>query len=151
MKKVKILLTVLVFAGMMPRTVLANEFSEPKHLQQVQSEQEEILNTQSEVNSRMGLPQTSIKSGSTVSFLDSNGTMFYVSGGTTVTFHVNTSTSASVQMGYINNAGSKTRTYSGTGKSHSTTFKIANTGYYRFYLTNLSSGTITVTSGTISF
>ena len=33
---------------------------------------------------RMGLPQTDIGSGKTVSFMDSDGSMFYVAGGTTV-------------------------------------------------------------------
>lgn len=77
--------------------------------------------------------------------------LFRVPGGTTVNFSVNLNTSASVQMGYINSSGSKTRTYSGTGSSHSTSFTIKNTGYYRFYITNQSSGMIRVTGGTISF
>lgn len=102
-------------------------------------------------DSRMGLPQTSIGNGKTVSFLDSSGSMFYVSGGKTVNFSVNLNTSASVQMGYINSNGSKIRTYSGIGSSHSTSFTIKNTGYYRFYITNKSSDTIRVTGGTISF
>lgn len=100
---------------------------------------------------RMGLPQASVGGGKTVSFLDNSGSMFYVSDGTTVSFSVNLNTSAFVQMGYINSSGSKTRTYSGTGSSHSTSFTIKNTGYYRFYITNQSSGMIRVTGGTISF
>ena len=44
---------------------------------------------------RMGLPQTSVGGGKTVSFLDSSGSMFYVSGGTTVSFSVNLNASAS--------------------------------------------------------
>ncbi len=101
--------------------------------------------------SRMGVPQSSIGSGKTISFLDSSGSMFYVLGGTTVNFTVKLSTSGSVQMGYINNSGTKTRTYSGTGSSHSTSFTIPVTGYYRFYVTNQSSGTLQITGGTISF
>ena len=77
--------------------------------------------------------------------------MFYVLGGTTVNFTVKLSTSGSVQMGYINNSGIKTRTYSGIGSSHSTSFTIPFTGYYRFYVTNQSSGTLQITGGTISF
>ena len=101
--------------------------------------------------SRMGVPQASIGSGKTVSFLDSSGSMFYVLGGTTVNFTVKLSTSGSVQMGYINNSGTKTGTYSGTGSSHSTSFTISTTGYYRFYVTNQSSSTLQITGGTISF
>lgn len=77
--------------------------------------------------------------------------MFYVLGRTTVNFTVKLSTSGSVQMGYINNSGIKTRTYSGIGSSHSTSFTILFTGYYRFYVTNQSSGTLQITGGTISF
>lgn len=101
--------------------------------------------------SRMGVPQSSIGSGKTISFLDSSGSMFYVLGGTTVNFTVKLSTSGSVQMGYINNSGTKTRTYSGTGSSHSTSFMIPTTGYYRFYVMNQSSSTLQITGGTISF
>lgn len=79
------------------------------------------------------------------------GGMFYVLGRTTVNFTVKLSTSGSVQMGYINNSGIKTRTYSGIGSSHSTSFTIPFTGYYRFYVTNQSSGTLQITGGTISF
>lgn len=101
--------------------------------------------------SRMGVPQASIGSGKAVSFLDSSGSMFYVLGGTTVNFTVKLSTSGSVQMGYINNSGTKTGTYSGTGSSHSTSFTISTTGYYRFYVTNQSSSTLQITGGTIRF
>lgn len=100
---------------------------------------------------RMGLPQASIGSGKTISFLDSDGSMFYVMGGTTVSFSIKLGSSGAVQMGYINSNSAKVRTYSGTGSSHSVSFTIPNTGYYRFYVTNQSSGTIQVTGGTISF
>lgn len=100
---------------------------------------------------RMGLPQTDIESENTVSFMDRDGSMFYVAGGTKVSFSVDLDRSASVQMGYIGNNGARTQTYSGTGSSHNTSFKISNTGYYRFYVTNTSSSTIQVTGGTISF
>lgn len=99
----------------------------------------------------MGLQQISIESGETVSFYDSNGSMFYVSGGTTVTFRVNLNTASSVKMGYINQAGSRTQKYSGSGTSHKTSFTIPSTGYYRFYVTNSGSKTIKVTGGEISF
>lgn len=104
-----------------------------------------------QIDDRMGLQQISIESGETVSFYDSNGSMFYVSGGTTVTFRVNLNTSSSVKMGYINQAGSRTQKYSGSGTSHKTSFTIPATGYYRFYVTNSGSKTIKVTGGEISF
>lgn len=116
---------------MIPVNVFAGEISQAECVEQ----QEYVIIPQAN-NSRMGIPQTTISSGKTVSFLDSNGTMFYVSGGTTVTFRVNVSKSASVQMGYINSSDSKTKTYSGTGTAHTTTFAISKTGYYRFYVTN---------------
>ena len=104
-----------------------------------------------QIADRMGLQQISIESGETVSFYDSNGSMFYVSGGTTVTFRVNLNTASSVKMGYINQAGSRTQKYSGSGTSHKTSFTIPSTGYYRFYVTNSGSKTIKVTGGEISF
>lgn len=104
-----------------------------------------------QIEDRMGLQQISIESGETVSFYDSNGSMFYVSGGTTVTFRVNFNTASSVKMGYINQAGSRTQKYSGSGTSHKTSFTIPSTGYYRFYVTNSGSKTIKVTGGEISF
>ena len=146
MRKIKTILITLMFSIMIPTNVRADEMSVSECVEQ----QEHIIIPQ-EINSRMGIPQTIISGGKTVSFLDSNGTMFYVSSGTTVTFRVNISKSASVQMGYINSTDSKTKTYSGMGTSHATTFTIAKTGYYRFYVTNLSSGSITVTGGTITF
>lgn len=104
-----------------------------------------------QIDDRMGLQQISIESGETVSFYDSNGSMFYVGGGTTVTFRVNFNTSSSVKMGYINQAGSRTQKYSGSGTSHKTSFTIPSTGYYRFYVTNSGSKTIKVMGGEISF
>lgn len=104
-----------------------------------------------QIEDRMGLQQISIESGETASFYDSNGSMFYVSGGTTVTFRVNLNTASSVKMGYINQAGSRTQKYSGSGTSHKTSFTIPSTGYYRFYVTNSGSKTIKVTGGEISF
>lgn len=104
-----------------------------------------------QIEDRMGVQQISIESGKTVSFYDSNGSMFYVNGGTTVIFRVNLNTSSSVKMGYINQAGSRTQKYSGSGTSHKTSFTIPSTGYYRFYVTNSGLKTIKVTGGEISF
>lgn len=47
---------------------------------------------------RMGLPQANIESGNTVSFMDSDGSMFYVTGGTTVSFSVELDRSAPVPV-----------------------------------------------------
>lgn len=124
-----------------------------------ENEQKEIIPTLKTVpikedesqGARMGLPQGDIESGKTVSFMDSDGSMFYVAGGTKVSFSVELDRSASVQMGYINSNNAKTQTYSGTGSSHNTSFNISSTGYYRFYITNTSSSTIQVTGGSISF
>lgn len=110
-----------------------------------------IVKEEVDLTERMGLPQASIASGKTISFLDHDGSMFYIVGGTTVNFGVELDVSATVKMGYINNNDSKTQTYSGAGSSHYTEFKIANTGYYRFYVTNTSSNAVKVTGGTISF
>ena len=99
----------------------------------------------------MGEWDCSIEAGKTVSFYDSTATMFYVVGGTKVTFRVNLNTSASVKMGYINQNGTWTQKYTGNGSSHNTSFTIPTTGYYRFYVTNSSSKTIKVTGGEIYF
>ena len=104
-----------------------------------------------QIEDRMGLQQISIESGKTISFYDSNGSMFYVSGGTTVTFRVNLNVSSSVKMGYINQNGSRTQKYSGSGTSHKTSFTIPSSGYYRFYVTNSGSKTVKVTGGEICF
>ena len=74
-----------------------------------------------------------------------------MSGGTTVTFRVNLNVSSSVKMGYINQNGSRTQKYSGSGTSHKTSFTIPSSGYYRFYVTNSGSKTVKVTGGEISF
>lgn len=110
-----------------------------------------IVNEESFPAERMGLPQASIESGKTISFLDRDGNMFYVAGGTTVGFDVELGATAAVKMGYINNSNLKTQTYSGTGSSHHSEFKIASTGYYRFYVTNTSSNTVKLIGGEISF
>ena len=84
-----------------------------------------------QIEDRMGLQQISIESGKTVSFYDSNG--------------------SSVKMGYINQNGSRTQKYSGSGTSHKTSFTILSSGYYRFYVTNSGSKTVKVTGGEICF
>ena len=100
---------------------------------------------------RMGRPSTTIGSGKTVNFIDNDGQAFYVPSGAKVTFTVNLKSSASVELGYVRSSGSKVKTYSGTAKSHTSSFTISSTGYYKFYITNKSSGSITVTGGSLTF
>lgn len=146
-KKWKMLVAAMVFCMVMYNRVEASE--EGSHT--ISIFETVWVEENAQQGSRMGVPQTSVGSGKTISFLDSSGSMFYVLSGTTVNFTVKLSTSGSLQMGYINNSSTKTRTYSGTGSSHSTSFTIPSTGYYRFYVTNQSSGTLQITGGTISF
>lgn len=68
-----------------------------------------------------------------------------------MTFTVNLKSSGSVELGYVRSSGSKLKTYSGIGKNHTATFTIRTTGYYKFYITNKSSGIITVTGGSLIF
>ncbi len=100
---------------------------------------------------RMGVPSATLESGETVYFIDNDGQAFYVPSGAKVTFTINLKSSGTVELGYKKNSGSKVRTYSGTGKSHTTTFTIGSTGYYKFYITNKSSGTISISGGNLTF
>ena len=100
---------------------------------------------------RMGIPSTTIGAGKTVNFIDNDGQAFYVPSGAKVTFTVNLKSSASIELGYVRSSGSKVKTYSGTGKNHTVTFTIGTTGYYKFYITNKSSGSVTVTGGSLTF
>ena len=86
-----------------------------------------------------------------MNFIDNDGQAIYVPAGVKVTFTVNLKSSGSIELGYVHSSGSKLKTYSGTGKSHSTTFKMGATGYYKFYITNRSSGLVTVTGGSLTF
>lgn len=100
---------------------------------------------------RMGIPSTTIGAGKTVNFIDNDGQAFYVPSGAKVTFTVNLKSSASIELGYVRSSGSKVKTYSGTGKNHTAIFTIGTTGYYKFYITNKSSGSVTVTGGSLTF
>ena len=103
------------------------------------------------ISSRMGIPSTTIASGKTVNFIDNDGQAFYVPSGAKVKFTVNLKSSGSIELGYVRSSGSKLKTYSGTGKNHTATFMIGTTGYYKFYITNKSSGAVTVTGGSLTF
>lgn len=103
------------------------------------------------VFNRMGVPSATLESGETVYFIDNDGQAFYVPSGAKVTFTINLKSSGTVELGYKKNSGAKVRTYSGTGKSHTTTFTIGSTGYYKFYITNKSSGTISISGGNLTF
>ena len=50
---------------------------------------------------RIGLPQANIAGGKTVSFLDRDGSMFYIVGGTTVSFSVKLDASVAVKWGIL--------------------------------------------------
>ena len=92
-----------------------------------------------------------LKNGYTRTYSSSDGSAFYIAGGSTVTFTVKLQSSAHIVMGYKDSSGNMTQTYNGTGKTNTTSISIPNTGYYRFYITNVSDSTINVTGGSITF
>ena len=102
-------------------------------------------------NERMGISSTTLSAGETINIIDNDGMAFYVPGGAKISFSISLKTSGNVEMGYKNSNGVRTKKYSGSGKSHSTTFTIGSTGYYKFYITNKSSGTISITGGSLNF
>lgn len=55
------------------------------------------------------------------------------------------------ELGYVRNSDLKVKTYSETEKNHTATFTIGATGYHKFYITNKSSGSVTVTGGSLTF
>ena len=86
---------------------------------------------------RMGIPSTTIGTEKTVKFIENDGGAFYiVPSGEKITFTVNLNPSASAELGYVRNSDSKVKTYS---------------GYHKFYITNKSSGSVTVTGGSLTF
>ena len=99
----------------------------------------------------MGISSTTLSAGETVNIIDNDGQAFYVPGEAKISFSINLKTSGSVELGYKNLSGVKMKKYSGTGENHSTTFTIGSTGYYKFYVTNKSAGTITITGGSLNF
>ena len=108
-------------------------------------------NTMHQQSERMGISSTALSAGETINIIDNDGMAFYVPGGTKISFSISLKASGSVEMGYKNSNGVRTKKYSGTGKSHSTTFTIRSTGYYKFYITNKSSSTISITGGSLNF
>ncbi len=92
-----------------------------------------------------------LKNGYTTTYSDSDGSAFYIAGGSTVTFTVKLKSSAHIVMGYKDSAGNKTQTYDGTDRTNTTSISIPNTGNYRFYITNVSDSTINITGGSITF
>ena len=138
MKKIKKVVVMLALLGMTTSSISA------------QAAESQSNNTYQQ-NERMGISSTTLSAGETINIIDNDGMAFYVPGGAKISFYISLKTSGSVEMGYKNSKGVKTKTYSGTGKSHSTTFTIGSTGYYKFYITNISSGTITITGGSLNF
>lgn len=108
-------------------------------------------NTMHQQSERMGISSTALSAGETINIIDNDGMAFYVPGGTKISVSISLKASGSVEMGYKNSNGVRTKKYSGTGKSHSTTFTIRSTGYYKFYITNKSSSTISITGGSLNF
>lgn len=134
MKKIKKVVVMLALLGMTTSSISA------------QAAESQSNNTYQQ-NERMGISSTTLSAGETINIIDNDGMAFYVPGGAKISFYISLKTSGSVK----NSKGVKTKTYSGTGKSHSTTFTIGSTGYYKFYITNKSSGTITITGGSLNF
>lgn len=100
---------------------------------------------------RMGIPSTTLSSGETVNIIDNDGYAFYVPSGAKVSFTVNLKSTATIELGYSKNGGSKVKKYSGTGKNHTTNFTMGSSGYYKFYITNKSSTSITISGGSLTF
>lgn len=99
----------------------------------------------------IAISEGTLKNGYTKTYSDSDGSAFYITGGTTVTFTVKLKSSGHVVMGYKDSAGTKFQTYNGTSKTNTTSISISETGRYRFYLTNVSSDTLNITGGSITF
>ena len=78
-------------------------------------------NTMHQQSERMGISSTALSAGETINIIDNDGMAFYVPGGTKISFSISLKASGSVEMGYKNSNGVRTKKYSGTGKSHSTT------------------------------
>ena len=135
MKKIKKVVVMLALLGMTTSSISA------------QAAESQSNNTYQQ-NERMGISSTTLSAGETINIIDNDGMAFYVPGGAKISFYISLKTSGSVEMGYN---GVRTKKYSGSGKSHSTTFTIGSTGYYKFYITNKSSGTITITGGSLNF
>lgn len=110
-----------------------------------------ITTANGDISPQIALPSGDLKNGYTVTYSNPDGSAFYVTAGTTVTFTAILDESAHVVMGYKNSSGTKTQTYDDTAKTNTTQISITTTGYYRFYLTNVSSDTITITGGSITF
>lgn len=92
-----------------------------------------------------------LENGYTMTFRDSDGSDFYIAGGSTVKFTVKLKSSAHVVMGYKDSNGNETQTYDGTARTNTTSISIPNTGRYSFYLTNVSDSTLNITGGSITF
>lgn len=95
--------------------------------------------------------QSELRNGYTKTYSDSDGSAFYIAGGSTVTFTVKLQSSSHVVMGYKDSNGKQYQTYNDTNKTNTTSISIPNTGFYRFYLTNVSDSTIKITGGSITF
>ena len=132
MKKIKKVVVMLALLGMTTSSISAQA-------------------AESQSNNTYQQNERTLSAGETINIIDNDGMAFYVPGGAKISFSISLKTSGNVEMGYKNSNGVRTKKYSGSGKSHSTTFTIGSTGYYKFYITNKSSGTITITGGSLNF
>ena len=99
----------------------------------------------------INISESELRNGYTKTYSDSDGSAFYIAGGSTVTFTVKLQSSSHVVMGYKDSNGKQYQTYNDTNKTNTTSISIPNTGFYRFYLTNVSDSTIKITGGSITF
>lgn len=94
---------------------------------------------------------STLKSGYRKTYSQSDESWFYVTGGTTVTFTVKLKSAAHVVMGYVDSSGKLIQTYDGSNKTNTTKISMADTGLYKFYITNVSSDAIEITGGSITY
>ena len=95
--------------------------------------------------------QSELRNGYTKDLFRFGWISIYIAGGSTVTFTVKLQSSSHVVMGYKDSNGKQYQTYNDTNKTNTTSISIPNTGFYRFYLTNVSDSTIKITGGSITF
>lgn len=66
-------------------------------------------NTMHQQSERMGISSTALSAGETINIIDNDGMAFYVPGGTKISFSISLKASGSVEMGYKNSNGVRTK------------------------------------------
>ncbi|MCJ7856529.1 hypothetical protein MUJ63_09535 [Lachnospiraceae bacterium NSJ-143] len=153
-KKIFKLCTGLICALTLMATPVSTFAAEPEATTTIEIDLDNlssVTETQDGIAPLINIGKGSLKNGYTMTYSDSDGSKFYIKGGTTVKFVVKTSESAHVAMGYKDSDGTKHQLYDGEGRSNSCSISIDNTGYYQFYVTNIGSNTISITGGSITF